>query len=152
MTSKSRYVTTQPAKTDTKTFNILYKNPCIDPAFVSIGWTNVNLENKEYNVYAPEVTWTHGAFTIEMTPITHTLCGLLTIAVTFDGNAIDETSTPMGYEKAGAVRQFNLQTDDIAYIDTSKEYSITASLENYPSSLNPTADTKTLTGTINFGW
>ena len=87
----SLYDTMNFPSSDTRTFNVNVKNPCIDPSFVTISNVDSTLTTKDYVVFAPaeQITPGFSAFTINTVPVTHTLCG----AVQLTGQYEDGTST-----------------------------------------------------------
>ena len=74
------------------------KNPCIDPAYVTI--ESMPLVIHSYDLYDFDPTglqWIHDPFNVNTVPISHTLCGDLTYEATFMDNPIDTVSDPMKY-------------------------------------------------------
>lgn len=79
-------------------------NPCIDPAFVTIG--KPNLATLEYVIDDDATAYAaHGAFTVDTLPYDHTLCGDIVLTPFFDvTNAIPTTGgDPMIYDPATGI-------------------------------------------------
>ena len=93
--SESRYDTTT-TKQVTSNFDVTYKNPCIDQAFVVI--ENGAFQNLDYTIGEGAKTYpAHGEFTVSTTPLVgHTLCGDLKYTVYYNELPIDG-SGPLFY-------------------------------------------------------
>ena len=88
-TTRSRYQTEDQTTTNVEV-DVIVKNPCIDPAYVTIG--QAVLLDKIYELYENDPVgfqFTHDEFTINTVPIAHTLCGGLTYESRFDGTLVD---------------------------------------------------------------
>lgn len=65
-------------------FDLSFKNPCIDPAFVVID--AFTLEDLDYIINEGLVTYDpHTTLTVTTVPIVHDLCGELSVIAKFDG-------------------------------------------------------------------
>jgi hypothetical protein len=75
--------------------------------------------DKSYELYEWDPTgyvFTHDAFTIQTSPITHNLCGGLTYTSTFNGGAIDANSpAPIHYN--GSSRTHYLYSENTSLLD-----------------------------------
>ena len=77
--------------TETKTFTLTLKNPCVDTDYVNI--VAPDLATLAYTISTPKEVFTaHPSFTIATTPTTHTLCGDLTIVPKYEGADVTSTS------------------------------------------------------------
>ena len=117
--------------TVTATFTLKLKNPCIDSSYVTI--QTVALVDQVYDLYdfVPDgFSWTHDPFTLNTTPITHSLCGDFTYEATFMGSAITAASTPVKYDTL--TRTFTIYSEDFALIGA-QPFTIAAHLTDYPS-------------------
>ena len=96
------------------TFNLVIKNPCIDPDYVKI--LPVALPTgTEYILHDFEPTakfeFTHSPFTVDTKPLVgHSLCGPLSYEATFRGSPIDASSEPMSY--TGTSNTFAIYSED----------------------------------------
>ena len=124
---------------DTVTFKINYKNPCIDPAYVSIAAPT--LDDQDYIINSGNKDFTvHDAPVVTYNPEAHTLCGTIKAVGKFDGDLIPSTGAdPVAYDPAN--RQFSVDTDDDSYDGTTKQYSVIYSFTDYPVTTFPTATT-----------
>jgi len=136
--------------TVTDTFPITIKNPCINKNFVTIVTPNGPLSDETYVIDSAAKTWTPystGAWSVATTPVTHTLCGGLTITPQYEGfdliggEPITHTS---------GTDALTVESTDGDLIGETKAYSLVATLTNYPVGTYATADTETLSGTIQF--
>ena len=100
-------------------------DPCKDPNFVTLG--PAVMSDQQYALSEPSKSWTHDAFVVTTSPITHILCGDPTYSATFNGNAVDSTTTPLSYDVQ--LRQFTIQTGD-ANLVGDQQIVITAILPN----------------------
>ena len=82
-------------------FNLIVKNPCIDPAFVTIQSVPLPV-GEQYILHSYDLLtryeFQHDAYTVVTQPIPHTLCGDLDYQVTFNTASIDATTSPMAYD------------------------------------------------------
>ena len=79
------------------------KNPCLDPAYVTL--TAVNPPDYSYVIAtgSEDLTPTYPAFTVTTTPIAdHTLCGDLTYTIVYDGSVTltDSSGPPLTTDAA----------------------------------------------------
>lgn len=89
---------TDPVQTLPASFIVVVKNPCFDNAYVSIVAPEVNgsvitaLATVMHTIQDSPATFdAHDAcceFTVKTVPVSHSLCGELSITAMFDGNAI----------------------------------------------------------------
>ena len=63
---------------------------------------------------AAKYEFSHTAFTVDTTPITHSLCGPITYSVTFDGVAIGLGSVPMTYDSTS--NKWAIYSEDYTYL------------------------------------
>ena len=113
-------------------FALKVKNPCINPAFVTID-SKALPTGEEYTLHELKVTggysFTHTAFEIVTTPISHTLCGDLTYVATFESITINTTTKPpMEYDTA--TRIFTIYSEDFILVGT-RSISVEAYLNDY---------------------
>lgn len=116
--------------TETTSFNLKLKNPCIDPNFVTIV-TQPALP-QSYILYDLNPTghqWVHDQFTLQTVPIDHDFCGDFTYEATFMGDYVDAASLPMVYD--ADLRRFTIYSEDMDLIGK-HPYSIEAHLTDYP--------------------
>ena len=136
--------------TVTDTFPITIKNPCIDTTFVTIVTPTGPLSDETYVIDSAAETWapySAGAWSVATTPVTHTLCGGLTITPQYEGADLTGTE-PITH--ASATDAFTVVSTDGDLIGDTKAYSLVATLTNYPPATYASADTETLAGTIEF--
>ena len=96
-------------------------------------------------------TFTHDPFLVVTTPIPdHGLCGSLSYTATFEGAAIDTTtSTPMAYDTATASRTFLIYSEDFSLVGD-RTFTVAAYLSTYPNSMtSPTPDASSTIEIIN---
>ena len=86
--------------------------------------------------------WTHDAFTLATSPIVHTLCGDFTYEATFQGAAINPTTSPVTYDTA--TRSFSVYSEDFDLIDA-HPFTIHAFLTDHPTTATATPLAATLT-------
>ena len=83
-----------------ESFTLTVKNPCIDPAYVTIGTTALPT-GKSYTLYmfdpVAKYEFSHDAFAINASPAALAICGDLTYIANFEGTLIDEITEPMAY-------------------------------------------------------
>ena len=77
---------------DSASFNIQVKNPCIDESYVQINAPT--LADQTYSLYSPSETF---KLTASTTSTAHSLCGSISYSASFDEVAIDETSSPLTF-------------------------------------------------------
>lgn len=138
----------QPVQSEAPEIFLTIKNPCVDTNFVTIPALDPAITDQNYIVFDDAATFQHAAFTVATTPITHTLCGDVTLTVQFDGVNIGAGEDVVSYDEA--TRTFTVDSDDADLIGETKAYSITAELANYPTIFHASADTQTLTKNIVF--
>lgn len=116
-------------------FTLTLKNPCHDPSRVSIGVPNPVLIDYEYIVKKQPAETTpaaHYEFPVTVTP-DHTLCGAVKYVVKDDANAVvGGSDNPMAYITAD--KKFTFDSMDQSLYDTTKTYTILASLNDYQTS------------------
>ena len=86
----------QSATTQFPGIFLTISDPCKDTNFVTLG--PAVMTDQQYALADPAKSWTHDAFVVTTSPITHTLCGDPTYTVTSNGNAVDSTTTPLSYD------------------------------------------------------
>ena len=64
-------------------FDLTFKNPCCDPAFVEI--KKPILPEINYILSSGSTEWTHDPFIVEYNPKPHSLCGTLDVVAFFAG-------------------------------------------------------------------
>ena len=112
-------------------FNLRIKNPCIDPAYVTI-FELLDLPSQAYilqDMKPDGLIWTHIPFTLSPDPIATSLCGPLTYTATFNGFEINESSVPLRYDST--MNQFGIFSNDFNMLGD-HVYTLKASLEQYP--------------------
>jgi len=107
-----------------------------------------DLTDQIYIVFDDAKTFTHAAFQLVTTPISHSLCGGITVTAKYDNNVITTGEPVLSYD--ASTRTFTADSDDATLIGGTKSFSITAQLTNYPTATNPTADSQTITKNIFF--
>ena len=114
----------------TSTFDVIFKNPCIDPEFVSI--SKVALPTGL--AYALASTPNEGGYSFVHSPfelsVSHSLCGSIAYSATFNSSPIDTSSSLMKYESG--TRKFTIYSEDIADLGT-HQITVSAYLTDYPS-------------------
>ena len=134
--------------TVTDTFPITIKNPCIDTNFVTIVTPTGPLTDETYVIDSAAETWSPysvGAWSVATSPVTHTLCGGLTITPQYESADLTGAE-PISHNSAND--EFTVVSTDGDLIGETKAYSLVATLTNYPTVTYATADTETLSGTI----
>jgi hypothetical protein len=97
-----------------KSYDVTFKNPCIDTAFVRIEPILLPVIDYTIGQPIPELVM-HAPIKLVTEPIVHGLCGGLTTTQTYEGQPIDPTD-PIQY--TGEVnREFIVDSDDAALID-----------------------------------
>ena len=130
---------------DSNSFDLTVKNPCIDPNFVTI--TAPTMAALTYTISSdPAKFASHSAFTISTLPIPHTLCGNIAYSATFDGTAVNDD--PLDYDPV--TRKFTADSDDQSLIGLTKPYAVNATLSDYPPSTYKSATSVAASSTINF--
>ena len=114
------------------TFNFQVKNPCIDPAYVTIETKPLVAQN--YILYDPDppatgAQWTHDAFVLNTVPVAHSLCGGFTYEATFMGAAVGLVTAPMSFDTA--TRTYTFYSEDYGLIGI-QPYTLEAHLTDYP--------------------
>ena len=122
-----------------------FKNPCIDPAYVSI--VKPNLPALEYIIGATKETYgSHDAFTIAFTntDADSDLCGEIAYEGQFESVAVD--NDPMFYTPG--TRVFEAESRDMDLLENNpRKYQVVATLADYQGT---TASTATSEGEITF--
>ena len=87
-------------KSDTSSFELTFKNPCIDQDFVTIlAPTVFMIEDLDYIINAPEETFpAHGEFTVNTLPFDHGFCLGLTFVETYDIEGAEVDGSPLSYD------------------------------------------------------
>ena len=140
VTSSTGNVTPQ---TDTESFKLTIKNPCVNPDFVSI--EKKDLAALEYTIGAPKKKYAaHDAFTLVLTPNDHDLCGDIAYEGQFESVAVDDD--PMFYTPG--TRVFEAESRDMDLLENNpRKYQVVATLADYQGT---TASTATSEGEITF--
>ena len=116
-------------------FNLKVKNPCFDPAYVSITTSPFSPGPFKYTLYfgssvSPTSIVSHSPFSVTTTPIVHTLCGSITYAATFKGTVADSTTLPpVSYDANTNI--FQIYSEDLSLIGT-HTVTVSAILTTYP--------------------
>ena len=102
----------------TSSFQLTVKNPCIDPAFVSIDQAALPA-GLEYDLYGFDdslgFTFVHDPFSVSTSPlIGHTLCGDVLYNVWFEGDLITDSTRPLRYDTL--TQTFDIFSEDISLI------------------------------------
>lgn len=125
-------------------FTLTLKNPCHDPNRVSIGVPNPVLIDYEYIVKKQPAETTpaaHYDFPVTVTP-NHSLCGAVKYVVKDDANAVvGGTDKPMAHLTAD--KKFTFDSMDTTLYDTTKTYTILASLAGYQTSATASTNSQT---------
>jgi len=137
-------------RSDSATFTLTLKNPCIDPAFVQINQVALPV-GKQYYLHDFKAVggykFTHNAFEFVTSPISHSLCGGLTYTATFNGQAINTlTKPPMAYNTA--TRTFEIYSEDFSLLGD-RTITLAAFLTNYPITKSPLPDAPTTIKLLN---
>lgn len=135
-----------PTSTGSNTFDWLIKNPCVDPNYVQILPTNITDQN--YIVFDEPKTFYHSDFVVQTTPVSHSLCGALTVNALYEGGPIDEDDMPLAYTSGS--NEFVIDSDDVTLVGQTKTYTLEATFTNYPTSTFPTVTRQSQTKNINF--
>ena len=135
------------------TMQVTVKNPCIDSSFVHISQTAATLATKDYVIDMPAETWDphpNDAWTVVTQPATHSLCGDILLTPKYEGGDLSAPGTPITYDASSG--DFTVQSDRADLIDTTKAYSLVATLTNWPPASYPghSVTTETRAGVINF--
>ena len=134
---------------------VTIKNPCIDPAYVTITAPAL-FDNEDYTLYdGPEVFGAHGDFVIVTEPVSdHGLCGSLTLTAYYqpiaDGDYVTLVADdhPVTYSSTDKV--FTAESENLDLIGMTKYVKVIAQFSDYPSSTYSTADTAEQIGAILF--
>ena len=116
-------------------FKLRVKNPCYDPAYVSITTSPFPAGPFKYTLYSgflasPIQIMSHSPYIVTTTPIVHTLCGSITYAATFMGVIADSTTLPpVAYDSS--TNTFKIYSEDLFLIGT-HTLSVSAKLATYP--------------------
>ena len=88
---------------------------------------------QSYAIFDPDpLKFVHADITLNPnTPTINSLCGNIVVTAQYDGNDIAENEPVMSYVAAN--KEFIVDSDDTSLIDQKKPYSLTAKLQNYPS-------------------
>ena len=113
--------------TQTVRIEVIVKNPCVLPEFVTI--EVAVFDDLEYTIGPNAVTYDeHAVFLVKTVPITHSLCGVLVYEPRYNGQALNiEVLT-----YASDTRKFTVSTDNDNLSGTIVPYSVIATLNNYP--------------------
>lgn len=108
------------------------------------------LEEIEYVIDMPEVSYSPPAFTVTTVPIEHNLCGALVYKAYYDSTEIAADEEFLSYSgSGGSLTAEFLDKATYGYlIDTTVPYSLTAEFANWPSATNPTVSTSTATSDV----
>ena len=101
------------------------------------------LVDKTYQLYSNKpsgFSFSHTAFTVVTTPISHTLCGDLVYTSTFMSVAITSASTPVSY--SASTLTHTVYSEDITLKGTSQLYTVKAAFVNYPTITSSAPDAK----------
>ena len=90
------------------------KNPCVDPAFVTIDKVALPT-GLEYDLYdfdeSSGFTFVHDPFVGTTMPlVSHTLCGDVDFNVWFEGDLVTDSTRPLKYDTL--TRNFDLYSED----------------------------------------
>jgi len=132
------------AQSDTSTFTLTLKNPCIDPAYIEIQQVALPVD-ETYVLHDFKVsggyTFAHDAFNIVTQPFQHNLCGGLTYTATFNGQAINTTTKPpMAYDTA--TNTFDIYSEDFILLGD-RTITVAASMTDYAVTKTATPDAST---------
>ena len=132
---------------------VTVKNPCIDDNYVYIQQAASSLATKDYVIDSPAETWDphpSNDWTIMTQPATHTLCGDILLTPLYEGAGLSAPGTPITYSTSTG--DFTVESDRGDLIDTTKGYSLVATLANWPPADYPghSVTTETRDGVINF--
>lgn len=122
---------TQLLITEQIAIEIVFLDPCLNSAYVWLEGTppdDVIYVLTQYSLLAP-FTFFHDAISIVTSPIAHTLCGLLTTVVTFDGSVIDTLTPDVQYDVT--TRRFSVFSENEALLGK-KPIVIESYLTKYP--------------------
>lgn len=104
----------------TETFDVTFKNPCLDKDFVEI-IPPVLIPYKFLIGSLAPLKFNHAPFTIITMPITHTLCGgstfdsALTITPEFNNLVIDSNDEPVSYQEEDGT--FSVFTESTQFLN-----------------------------------
>ena len=119
------------ATSETVSFDLKIKNPCLDSEFVTI--VTADVPDTDYRITDPaKTTPPFPAFTYTTQPGTHQLCGTFTYTVTdSDGNPVPTTpgADPITFNSGD--RTFTLDSDDSTLDGTTETYTVTAAFTSY---------------------
>ena len=121
------------------TFDVIYKNPCVDTDFVEISVPT--LDDYSYIVNSDaDTTAAHKMFSYVTTPVTHTLCGAFSYTVLeADDTEVPTTAgDPTTYNTAD--QTFTFDSDNADLDGTTKTYTIVAAFTDYDTAETKEAD------------
>ena len=107
---------------------MVVKNPCIDPAFVSIEKKPLP-SDVSYTLLEGNRAFIHSPFELVTTTDSQALCGSITYTATFDGVPVSLETVPMSYDSESL--KFMVFSDQSDHIGT-HTITLSASLVNYP--------------------
>ena len=128
---------------DSADFILTLRNPCIDPAYITINQVPLPV-GEQYILHDFKAvggyTFTHTPFDIVTLPFQHSMCGGLTYTATFNGSPIDTTTkAAVGMAYDTATQTFDIYSEDFALLGT-RTITVAASLTTYPVTVTATPD------------
>lgn len=118
--------------TDSQTFNLRVKNPCMDPAYLQI--SNVAIPDIFYLLASNTGNqWNHQPFVIQGGSQVTSICGGL-------GYTVNEGALDAFITYTEPTKQFSIYLDQLSFLDNSPyPYTVKAYLTDYPSVMSPTS-------------
>ena len=105
--------------TGSSSFILKVKNPCIDPAYLTIDTSPLPV-GETYILHDFDQTskydFTHTAFVINADPSVEALCGKLSYAASFESSPIIDSTDPMSYAFTDTDRTFSIYSEDFSLI------------------------------------
>ena len=127
-------------QTNSASFTLTLKNPCIDTNFVTMSPFDFGIADQRYELYEHDPTgfqFSHNPFIISTLPIDHTLCGDITYTSTFMTAAIsdldpvaDPINDAVGYDPTS--NTYTVYSEDFNLLGI-HPYTLTATLTQYTS-------------------
>ena len=147
VTTSSRHATVNAALSESRSFDLTFKNPCIDQEFVYI--EAPALADIEYTIHADAAAQPpHAPFTVVTKPAAHDLCGDLRIVAKFDYAPVD--GDPLSYDEP--TRVFTVYSLDWSlYLAGTVPFSVEAEFIAWPLATYPTVSTAMASADVLFG-
>ena len=139
VTAKSLYSTGTQTIQESGSWTLSFKNPCKDPDFVKI--VPSTLPEIDYVILSGEQSTKTDAFTLEINPETHNLCGPLKYTAYYDNqpDPEDGIADPFGFTP-GSEPIVSVKTEDPNLAGLEKPWKIVAEFRDWPTDGDPIDD------------